>query len=309
MRLSAVDAIQHGLLNLRANWQLVPALVIQSLVVSVISLLGLVPIVMVLGFAFVRGVATQLDSFEAEQFLLRLVEAGVPLIFAFLVATLVWTLAFVLYCYFQGGILGVLAAGESRARGQAGGWQSYRAFSRSAFFESAERLTWPIFWLVNLFMAVGLAVFTVLAMAGWGLFVLRSDAPAAALIGLGCLALLVFALLLMFLSVWMQLALAEVATGARGAMAAARAALATAYRRLGAVVLLFLLLLVISIGVALVFAPFSMILEVALRDRLGAYLAGQALVSLAQWLASSIVGVGWSAVLVALVASEKKVRA
>ena len=55
MRLSAIDSLQHGLLNLRANWQLILLQVLQSLLVMVISLVGLVPIVMVLGFTFVRG--------------------------------------------------------------------------------------------------------------------------------------------------------------------------------------------------------------------------------------------------------------
>lgn len=306
MRLSAVDSIQHGLLNLRANWQLVPILLLQSLAVTLLSLLGCVPIVMVLGLAFLRGVASQFDSFDPERLAMRLLEAGPPLIFAFLVATLVWTVAFVAYCYFQGGILGTLAAGERLGGADGANWQRYRAFSRKLFFEAAERLTWPIFWLLNLFLAVVLAVlvaFSVLAVAA-GFAV--AEGPAAVPIALGCFALLGFTLFAVALSVWMQVALAHLAVGRRGVLAASRAALSTLFGRLPAVLLLFLLMVVVSIGASLVFTPFSMVLERALDGHLTAYFSGQAVIVLAQWLASSILGVAWSAVLIALIAGEKE---
>ncbi len=309
MSLSAVDSIQHGLLNLRANWQLIVVQFLQTLVVTVVSILGLVPIVFALGFTFLRGALERFDSGGGTELLERLLEAGVPLIVALLATTLIWTIAFVVYCYFQGGIFGVLAVGERQTRSGSARWQSYRAFSRSALFESAERLTWPIFWLVNLFLLIGLAALAATALVFAGFVVLLGQGHEAVQIGLGCLALLLLALVMVFLSVWMQLALAELASGTRGVLAAAKTALTTAGRRLPAVALLFLLLFVASIVMAIVFMPVSMVLEFGLRDQMGAYLTAQALVSLAQWLVSGMLTVAWSATCVALVTGEHRVAA
>lgn len=309
MRLSAIDSIQHGLLNLRANWQLVVVLFVQTLVVSAISLMGLVPIVLVLGFAFVRGVMSTFESNGAGQLRDRILEAGIPMMLAFLVAGLIWTIAFVVYCYFQGGVLGTLAAGERRAISEGVRWQSYRAFSTHAFCKLAESLTWPIFWLLNLFVVVGMATLTAFGAVAAGLFVLLREAPGAAQFALGCSVFLAFVIAMMLLAVWMQLALAELVTGTRSALAAARRALAIGGRRSPGVALLCLLLFVASIALAIILVPISMVLEVALRERMMVYFTGQALVTSVQWIVSGFLTVVWSATLVALVIGEHEATA
>ncbi len=309
MRLSAIDSIQHGLLNLRANWQLVVVLLVQILAVSVLSMLGLVPIVLVLGFAFLRSVMSTFDSNSGPELLSRLLESGPPLMLAFLAATLIWTVAFVVYCYFQGGVLGTLAAGERRAVSEGIRWQSYRVFSTRAFYKLAEGLTWPIFWVLNLFALIGLAAVAVFGVLAVGLFVLVREGPGAAQLVLGCSVLLVFLIAMMFLAVWMQLALAEIVTGTRSALAAVRRALAIAGRRLPGVALLFLLLFVASIVLAIILVPVSMVLERALRERTTAFITGQALVTLVQWLSSGFLTVVWSATLIALVIGEHEATA
>ncbi len=307
MRLSATDSIQHGLLNLRANWQLVLVQVLQTLIVTLISILGLLPVVFALGFTFLRSVVTDWSSGGATRILERIPEAWAPLLAAFVAATLIWTLAFILYCYFQGGIFGTLAAGEHRAEGSE--WQSYRAFSKRRFFESAEGLTWPIFWLMNLFACLAFVPIAGLAVLMAVLFRLGGEGSEALLVGLGCLGFLVLAVFMVLLSVWMQLALAELANGTRGAATAAKAALVVAGRRLPAVALLFLLLIVTAMIVTIALTPISMVLEMATRGRIGLFLSGQALVTLAQWSLSGLVTVAWSATLVALVAGEREVAA
>lgn len=306
MRLSATDSIQHGLLNLRANWQLVLVQVLQTLIVGLISILGLVPVVLALGFTFLRSVVTDWSSSGATRIFERVLEAWVPLLGALLAATLIWTLAFVLYCYFQGGILGTLAEGEHRARSGGFEWQSYRAFSKRSFFEHAEELTWPVFWLMNLFALLAFSPIAALVLVMAVLSRLGGDGLEALWIAFGCLGFLFLAVFMMALSVWMQLALAELANGARGAVRAAKAALVVAGRRLPGVALLFLLLIVTAMIVAIVLTPVSMVLEMAFRGRVGLFLAGQALVTLAQWSLSGIVTVAFLATVIALVAGEHR---
>ena len=67
MRLSAVDSIQHGLLNLRANWELVIALFVQTIVVTVIAIVGLLPLVFALGFSFLRSTFGNLDGVDGAE--------------------------------------------------------------------------------------------------------------------------------------------------------------------------------------------------------------------------------------------------
>jgi len=309
MKLSAIDSLQHGLLNLRANWQLAVVLFVQTLVVSVISLLGFVPVALVLGFTFLRGVLSDFDTDGGAALLGRIAESIGPLILAFLAATLIWTIAFVVYCYVQGGVLGTLAAGERKAVTESIRWQNYRVFSLQAFFRHAEGLTWPIFWLLNLFMLIGLVFITVFGIGAVAISALLSQGPTAAQFAVGCLALLIFVVAMMLLMVWLQLALAELATGTRSALAATGAALKVAFKRLPGVALLVLILFVLSIVLAIIFLPVSMVLEVALRQRMGAYFAGQAMITLVQWLASGFVTVGWSATLIALVLGERELAA
>ena len=105
----------------------------------------------------------------------------------------------------------------------------------------------------------------------------------------------------------MQVALAELATGGRGVVTASRAALSTILKRLPGVALLFLLLLVASTALTVVVMPLSLALEYVLRGHVAAYLVGQGIVTLLQWLLTGILTVGWSATIIALVAGEREV--
>lgn len=308
MRLSAIDAVGHGLLNLRANWQLILVQAFQSLVVTLVGLLGLLPIVFVLGWKVVSGAASRIGRGGEEQILESITAAGVPLIFAILVAGLIWTIAFIVYCYFQAGILGVLAAGERRAEEEGARWANFREFSLAGFRRNAESLTWPVFWVVNLFAVVAFVLFMIFAvLAGLVVAVRLGDGVGVGTVLLGCFGLGVFLLVMMVMSVWLQLALAKVATGTRGVWASTRSSFATMLRRFPGLALLFLLLIAASIGVAVVLMPLSLLLESVFRGRMSFYLAGQGIITLFQWFLGGLVTIGWSATLVALVSGEREV--
>lgn len=322
MRLSAIDALQHGLLNLRANWQLIFVQALQSLLVMVIGVVGLVPIFMVLGFTFMRETLATVGSGGEAELLERVLGAGVPLIVAFLITTLIWTIAFVVYCYMQGGMLGVLAGGERKARREGVRWLNFRDFSTRGFLVYAEGLTWPIFWLINVFLLLATVVLLFFAVAAAGLLTLMiGDGFAsgngfgsfgelgAGVLLLGCFGIVLVMVFTIFFSVWMQVGLAELAIGTRGVLAATRAALATVGRRLPGLALLLLLLMVASIAMAMVIAPVSLVMEAALEDRMTTYLVGRAFLTLFQWLGAGIVSLGWAGTVIALVLGEHEERA
>lgn len=322
MRLSAIDALQHGLLNVRANWQLILIQVLQSFLVLAISAVGLIPIFMVLGFAFVRGVFSRLGSGGEGELLERVLEAGLPLILAVLVTTLIWTVAFVVYCYVQGGILGVLAESERKALTQGIRWVNFRGFSSRAFFAHAERLTWPVFWLLNFFLVFA-TILLLVFLVGFGLlavFVFGDGLSAGAgfedlgqlgagIVLLGCFGILLLMIVSIFFSAWMQVALAELAVGTRGVLSSIRAGLGTLGRRLPGLALLFLLLIVASIAIAIMTAPLSLLFEMVFRDRMAMYLVGQVFLTFLQWAVTGIVTIGWSGTVIALVVGEREGRA
>ena len=304
--LSAVDSLLHGLQNVRANWQLLVVLFAQTLMTSVLTILGGVPIFLVLGVAVVRGIAAQFGTVGPIALWERFFEAGMPLLFALLAATLIWTLAFVVYCYFQGGILGTLAAGERRVRVQKPGWQDFQVFSWQSFARSAEQLTWPVFWLLNLFLVVATAVLALFALLAAGLFLVLQESSVSLRVVLGCSIFLLVVVVLALTAAWMQLALAQLAGGVRGVLNAARSALTVARRRFPGVALLFLVLIAGSVFVGIVLVPLSVVVESAARGDFMAYWGGQVLVTVAQWFASSIVTLAWSAALIALVAGDSE---
>ncbi|MFQ5525724.1 MAG: hypothetical protein ACE5GX_05625 [Thermoanaerobaculia bacterium] len=318
MRLSAIDSLQHGLLNLRANWQLILLQALQSLLVMAISAVGLVPIFLVLGFKFVRGAVGRFGGGGEAELLESVLGAGAPLLVAFLVSTLIWTVAFVVYCYMQGGILGVLAAGERRAAGSQIRWSDFRTFSARAFFEQAERLTWPVFWLVNLFLVLGMLVLLVFlvfvavlltAVVGEGFSAEGFESLGqlgASIVLFGCLGFALLLVFSVFFSLWMQVALGELAAGTRGTFAAARAGLVIVGRRLPGLLLLFLLLVVASIAMAIVVTPLSLVMNATLGDRTSSYFVGQAFLTLLQWFITGIVNLGWAGTIIALVLGERE---
>jgi hypothetical protein len=216
----------------------------------------------------------------------------------------------------QAGILGTLAAGE-RAAGPGKRWVDFRWFSMRGFFAQAEELTWPIFWLLNVFLLVGtivLLVFGIGALLVLSIAIGDGFASGAGLerlgeigIGiafLGCFGVVALAIFSIFLSIWMQVALAELAIGTRGVFKAMRSALAIFGRRLPGLALLFLFLLVASMAMAIVFMPLSLVTELVLKDRISTYLAGQAVFTLLQWLLGGIINLGWSGTIIALAAGE-----
>jgi hypothetical protein len=128
MTLSAVDALHRGLVNLRANWVLVPVQFLQILIGTILVLVGFVPPLAVLGFANLEVLdatgddwAAMMDS--AAGLVARGQDAWVLLLASMVLSAAIWMMAMLVHCYFQGGIYGVLMAGDRQApQGKPRGW-------------------------------------------------------------------------------------------------------------------------------------------------------------------------------------------
>ena len=120
MALSAVSCIQRGITNLRANWELVFVSWLQGFLTAVLVLVGFAPPLGALGLAsFDWAGATQVEWTEflsqAGQLMNRGADSWLLLGASLLVSFAIWLAAFLVYCFCQGGILGVLMPGDRQA--------------------------------------------------------------------------------------------------------------------------------------------------------------------------------------------------
>jgi hypothetical protein len=310
MALPAIECLRRGLWSLRANWELVAMQWLATLVLVAFLLLGLLPPLVVLGVGSLSALAAELrrwpEWMPAGPF--HLAELGAPLLAALVGTLAIWMLAFFVYCYFQAGTYGVLVAADRQAPAHAGraagDWRLFRTWSGRDFNGWGGRYLWRFFWFVNLYLAfasVLILLFAVLIVGAvfggqwWGW-------PAG--VGIGCGGSLPLVFLGMVLGLWMGLAQADLARAASGVRAASRRGLRVLGRRLGGVLLIWLVFLAAAMAVGMLFAPFSVGLDLVLRDAPGVRLGVSLAVTAVQTLVSGALAVFLAASLVALMRGE-----
>lgn len=308
-RAGSLEIVLCGLRQLRANWQLVPVVAVQSLVTSALLVGGLILPLVALGAGSLAWLWRLRDTHAVDPagWLEGLAETGraalVPLAAALLAATILWLLAFLLFCYFQGGVLGVLASGDRRA-GRGAGWQAYRAFALAELHRHGRRLLWRYFWFNHLLGAVltlwllALAVWLALAAAGVERFGPRTTVAA------GCFGLLPLAVALVAILLWGALASADLARDGSSLGRASWLALRVLRRDLGAVLAVALIGGVGWLAAGALLAPVGWSFDLAAGDSWSLWAAGQVVLAAAQWLANAAVTVGVGGSLVALVRAE-----
>lgn len=310
MALSAFDSIHRGLVNLRANWELVLVQFLQILIGSVLILAGFVPPLAVLGFAELDVISTSgkdwvalMDS--AVGLVTRGREAWILLLASILLSAAIWTMALLIYCFFQGGIYGVLMAGDRQApAGKPLGWAWFRTFSVRHLRGWGSRYLWRYFWLVNLFLAIAtiwiVVPVTTILLSIWG----EARWGPAASFGIGCGGFMIFAFSLFVLVFWFSLAQADLAREESSVLQATRQGLLILSRRLGAIFVLAVSGTVVSVSVTVAMVMIGTLGQFGLGRGLAPQLAWQLTFNLAQWLWSCVFGVAFVAILVALVRSE-----
>jgi hypothetical protein len=310
MHLSAIDCVHRGLLSLRANWQLVVVQWLQTLVVVVLTVAGLVPPIAVLGLqSLVSFDGGPQDWSALYTDLLSRLAGGIagclPLALALVGTSLIWLLAFLVYCYLQGGIYGILVTADRQAApGKPRGWQWFQTFNFKDLRGWGSRNVWPYFWLINLIVvvasawalvALGLLALAVFAAQRWG---------AMAGFGVGCGSAIPLLFGMLVVALWSNLAMADLALEDSGVWLAARRSLQTLGQRFWAVLLMLVLIVIAGLFASVFFVPVSIGLDHVLRDQFIVRIIGRALLTLLQWAWSGAVTVGFAAAMVSLVRSE-----
>ena len=292
-----------------ANWELVLVQFVQTVLVSLLMVAGVVPLILAIGVGSIRAIGADFESggppAEAvDDLLATLAESTGPLLLATIVALIVWAIAMFVLAYFQAGVFGVLAAADRRAPLPTAPRAEFRVFSLSRLRGAADDHVWRFFWLLNLMMAAAslpLAIFGGAVLLGAWLVATESVSAAVAT---GCLGLVLVVVLSFVVSLWWQLSMAVVAAGPAGLGAAIGWGLKILLRRLGAVLVLVLLAMVVGMTMAVVFVPLGIVLDVAVRDSFVGYVLTQIVMTVIQSLMSGCLSVAFAAALVALVRGE-----
>jgi len=310
MTLSAVDTIRRGLVNLRANWELIFVQFLQILIGAILVLVGFLPPLAVLGFASLDVLESTPEDWtalmdSAAGLVTRGREAWVLLLASIVLSSAIWMMAMLVHCYFQGGIYGVLMAGDRQApAGKPRGSLWFRTFSVRDLRGWGARYLWRFFWLLNLFLAiltvwlvvpVMLVLLAMWAEAQWG--------PTAS-VGVGCGGLLLLVFSAFVLGFWFSLAQADLARQESSVLQATRQGLLVLSRRLGAVILVAVAGTILSLTVGVVFFVVSFLGQLGLGSSFAVQIGWQLVLNLVQWFISCVVGVAFIAVLIALVRSE-----
>ena len=311
-RLSAIECFQRGVVSTAANWELAAMVFLQSLVVTVLTVAGLIIPLVALGvsldpLSWGRAIlgAGDLPLDRVEEIFTWLAEAW-PVLAVGLIGTLaVWTLAFVAYSYLQAGTFGILYEADRQA--PAGGTVSrrqLRAFSLASFQSWASRRTWPFFWLMNLFGVYALLPVLVYVL----ILAAAAQIGAPAVLGVGCVGLLLLTVPLAVVLLWFltsQASLAEAAVSGVGQ--ATRLGWTVLARRLGAVLLLVVIFVALSLVFSLVFVPLGLAVDLTAGDDLWVRGGAQFFLTLLQTLPNALLAVALAGALVALVRSETRI--
>lgn len=306
-RPGTVDCLRRGLRSLRANWELVPVLVAQSWLTVLLLLAGCLILLAGLGVSivtWVRGLGPDWHRQLAED-LVTTVDTGppalLPLVAPLIAASIVWTVAFALYCYLQGGVVGTLVEGEMAAAAGSPGWRSFRRVSVAGFDHQGRRLFWRYFWYYHLLGA--LALVAMLLLLGLIALAMRLATQGSTEVGVavGCVGLVPLALLLVAATLWSLLANIEVARPGASVRAASWRALGTLRQRPVPVVLIFLAALAAGMVASAALAPLDWLVVIAAGDSISAWLGGRAALMLAETLALSALSVALMATLAGLV--------
>lgn len=309
IRRSAADCLRRAGLSLRANWALVPLVLLQELCTLLLFLLSLLPPFLVLGGRALLEVEWTVEGAEIwfRQLLAAASSEPLALTLALVASLVVGTLAMIVWAFFEGGIYGTLVAAERQAlpdaQDRSGGVAWFAATTGRDFAGWGGLYMWRYFWWlqIGLGLAFGLLLLYTLIVLG---AVLGYEAwGGAAAYGIGCGGALPFLFALFVLVLWNQTSPPAVALPESGAVRGTGAGFRLIGRRPGAVLLIFGCWLVLFLVVFLLFWLLELVLGLGESSALAPTPAGLA-VGLVEWLVNACVGVFGRAAFTSLVAAE-----
>jgi hypothetical protein len=302
-----LGSLQRGILNLRANRELILLLWLGRGLVVLLTLASLVP------FYLVLNVDLPDDWSTGEEYLVwvsrtieRLAEQiwTAPFWMAVVASSAVLTVVLFVAAFFQAGAFGVLASGELAGTPGSTVVAGFRSYSWSGFQAAAGARLWRYFWLLNLILCLWLVWALLGALAAVATGVAFAGAGLGGGLALGCLSVLPLSLAVVLLTFWGWLAQAQLGLSDCGVWAALGSGLRIVLRRFGSMLVLFVFLTALMVGAGVVFLLLTVSLEAGLAAfetvRVVSWWGLQTL----QWVVGTVIHLTFAAALVAVVRQE-----
>jgi hypothetical protein len=312
-RLGALEALGRGIANVRGNLEVVGVAAAGTIVLTGLVVLSLVPWLGLgeaeLGslFRLVLGQGEVAD-FAAVG---RQTWAIFSDLWGFLLAISIGlTVASAVYCWYFGGILGVLVAGEAQSPpGARRAPELFRTWSPRFFAGEAARLTWRLLGFYSLWLLLLTGVLALAALAiGVAAKLAGADAGLAGL-AVGCGASLPLIFLFVTALGAMSLGQVDLVAPESGVLAASRAGMRLLGQRLGATLALFVLLIAAAMALGIFEAGLGLAVTTALAGSPAVALAAQIVLFVVQVMLSTLLNLIFAAAFVALVRGERRLAA
>ncbi len=284
VRQTAIDCVSRGVASLRASWRLLIGVrLIRNLILFSLLATSLILPALALGLDLFLDLPTKLaslndlDNFDSglewfSDLTDRLIWTP-KLIAALLAMAALWLIAGYVYCFFQAGTYGVLAAADREAtKSRAFRWADFSGWGNAGLSR--------YFALANLY---GVFLGAALAFALVGTAAVASAAATwgtLAAIGVGCVGLFPIFLLFLVSGLWYEIACADLAREESDVRSAGRRAWKIMRRRLGAVALLLVLFGAASMAIRLALFPLSAMVAFLANGRSLVSYAGQGVLHL-----------------------------
>lgn len=302
--MTSFEALGRGLLNARANWELIVVQLVQLLAVTLVMVLGLVPLFAALGVGSIAAIPEEPE--ELARWLVDLFARTSPasLLAGVTGLLLIWLVAMLVYSYFQAGLFGVLVSAEHQAPpGSVSEARLFRTFRAGDFFGWSRRFMWRLFWFFNVFGAVALAgVLLVVVFIALVAFI-GGRYGAVSGFTIGCIGALPILFALVAFSLWAVLAQVELVRPGAGFWPAQRQALEVLGRRLGAASLIWLIWVGFSVILGLAFGVVSMVVEIGLSASGVAKALTTLMLTVLQWAVGAVLTLCMGAACAALARS------
>jgi hypothetical protein len=256
------DVLRRALDNTLANWPLIAIRLVETVIFFIVTFVAVIAIVVPILVSIGLNLANMTTPDEVANAIFNLGTKWVLLLWILLGISVLLVVFVAIHAFVEAGSARVYVDAE-RAAGPAveGPRSRFRVFSMERWFAGARDGWWTLFWIYNIGWTIGSAILLVPLLPTAALMHSLQDAQPGAAVATGCLGLLltllVFFLVAIITTIWINRSIADWAVrraGTRDALAAGWTAVKADFGRL---FLIALAVFVVAMAGSTFFAGFS----------------------------------------------------
>ena len=262
MKRGVFDVLRRALDNTLANWPLIAIRLAETVIFFIVTFIAVIAIVVPILVSVGLNLANMTTPDDAVNAFLNLGTKWVLVLWIFLGVSALLLVFVAMHAFVEAGSARVYVDGERMAGPAVEGPRSrFKVFSMERWAAGARDGWWTLFWIYNIGWTLGSAVLLVPLLPTFGIMYSLQDAQPGAAVATGCLGLLltllVFFLVAIVTTIWVNRSIADWAVrraGIRDSLAAGWTAVKADFGRL---VLIALSVFVVAMAGSTFFAGFS----------------------------------------------------